>query len=215
MHLSKVTVDILKNLATINQGMIFRPGKVLTTMHVLKHTFVTAEIPDEIPIEFAIYDLNEFLGTFSLSDNCDITFEEKRMVLTTASEYTHYNFSNPSVVVSPGDRKMTMPSEDVKFTLTKEVFDKIGRVSGVMKLKDILIDCTGITVFNRNSTGNQHHITIPVDCGKTNKPAILKVDSLKLIPVDYTVTISNVGLSRFVSNSEEYRIEYFIALETE
>lgn len=215
MRLSKITIDILKNLATINQGLVFRPGNELKTMNVMKNTFVTAEIPDEIPVEFAIYDLNMFLGTFSLAENCDITFEETRMVMTSASEYTYYNFSSPSVVVSPGDRKMTMPSEDKKFVLTKEVFDKIGRVAGVMKLKDIVIDCNGITVLNRNSVGDQHHITIPIDCGKSTKPAMFKVESLKLIPVDYTVTISDVGLSRFTSNSEEYKIEYFIAMESE
>lgn len=215
MRLSKITIDILKNFASINQGIILKPGHELKTMNVMKNTFVTAEIPDEIPLEFAIYDLNEFLGTFSLAEDCDISFEETRMVMTSASEYTYYNFSSPSVVVSPGDRKMTMPSEDKKFTLTKEVFDKIVRVSGVMKLKDIVIDSNGITVLNRNSVGNQHHINIPVDCGKSNKPAMFKVDSLKLIPVDYTVTICDAGLSRFTSNSEEYKIEYFIALETE
>lgn len=213
MHLSKTTIDILKNFASINQGIILKPGKRLSTMDVTKNTFVTAEIPDDIPVEFAIYDLNEFLGTFSLAENCDITFEETRMVMTSASEYTFYNFSSPSVVVSPGDRKVTMPSEDKKFTLTKEVFDKIVRVSGVMKLKDIVIDCKGITILNRNSVGNQHHITIPIECDKSSKPAMFKVESLKLIPVDYTVVICDAGLSRFTSNSEEYKIEYFIALE--
>lgn len=215
MHLNKITIDILKNLATINQGIVLRPGNELKTMNVMKNTFVTAVIPDIMPVEFAIYDLNEFLGTLSLTDNCDITFEDTRLVMSTPSEYTYYNFSSPSVVVSPGDRKLTMPSEDKKFTLTKEVFDKIVKVSGVMKLKDIMVDSKGITVFNRNSVGNQHHINIPVECKNDAKPAMFKVESLKLIPVDYTVSISDVGLSRFTSNSEEYKIEYFIALETE
>ncbi len=125
MHLSKITIDILKNLATINQGLIFRPGNELKTMNVMKNTFVTAVIPDEIPAEFAIYDLNEFLGTYSLADDYDIKFEDTRLVMSSASEYTYYNFSSPSVVVSPGDRKLVMPSEDKHFTLTKEVFDKI------------------------------------------------------------------------------------------
>lgn len=215
MHLTKTTLDILKNFATINQGLIFKPGNLLRTMNVMKNTFVTATIADEIPVEFAIYDLNEFLGTYSLADDYDIIFEDTRMVMMSASEYTYYNFSSPNVVVSPGERKLAMPSEDMTLTLTKEVFDKIVKVSSVMKLRDIVIDGNGITVFNKSSVGNQHHITVPVNCKAEIKPAMLKVDSLKLIPVDYTVTISNAGLSRFTSNSEDYKIEYFIALETE
>lgn len=218
MKLSKVTIDILKNLATINQGILFKAGKELRTMNVMKNIFAVAQIPDEIPNDFAIYDLNEFLSTYSIFDDCDISFKETMLVFENPSEQIDYHYSSPSVVVSPGDKKIRLPSEDKKFVLTKEVFDKIQRSSSVMKLKDLSIDCTGITIFNRNAVGNKHHISLSIECSDSSvsqAPSFIKVENLKLIPVDYDVTVCQKGLTRFISRSEEYRVEYHIALETD
>ena len=85
-----------------------------------------------------------------------------------------------------------------------------------MKLKDLSIDCTGITIFNRNAVGNKHHISLSIECADSSvsqAPSFIKVENLKLIPVDYDVTICQKGLTKFTSRSEEYRIEYHIALE--
>lgn len=217
MKLSKVTIDILKNLATINQGILFKSGKELRTMNVMKNIFAVAQIPDEIPNDFAIYDLNEFLSTYSLFDGCEVLFKDTMLVFENPGEQIDYHYSSPSVVVSPGDKKIRLPSEDKKFTLTKEVFDKIQRSSSVMKLKDISIDCSGITIFNRNAVGNKHHISLNIECNDSSAqtPSFIKVENLKLIPVDYDVVICQKGLTRFTSRSEEYRIEYHIALEIE
>lgn len=216
MKLSKVTIDILKNLAQINQGIVFKAGKELRTMNVMKNIFAVAQIPDEIPNDFAIYELNEFLSTYSIFDDCEISFKDTMLVFENPGEQIDYHYSSPSVVVSPGDKKIRLPSEDKKFTLTKEVFDKIQRSSSVMKLKDLSIDCSGITIFNRNSVGNKHHISLNVECGEdaSQVPSFVKVENLKLIPVDYDVAICQKGLMRFTSRSEEYKIEYHIALET-
>lgn len=215
MKLSKVTIDILKNMSSINQGILFKAGKELRTMNVMKNIFAVAQIPDEIPNDFAIYDLNEFLSTFSLFEGCEIDFKETMLVFENPGEHIDYHYSSPSVVVSPGDKKIRLPSEDKKFTLTKEVFDKIQRSSAVMKLKDLSIDCSGITIFNRNSVGNKHHISLNVECSDNagQVPSFIKVENLKLIPVDYDVAICQKGLTRFTSRSEEYKIEYHIALE--
>lgn len=215
MKLSKVGIDTLKNLATINQGMIFKPGSVLKTMNVMKNTFAVAHIPDVFPVEFAIYDLNEFLIAYSLSQDCDIEFKETMMLFSQGGEQTEYFYSSPSVVVSPGDKNITLPSTDKKFLLSKEVFDKIMKVSAALKLKDIEIDSSGIRVLNKNSVGNRHHIKLPIECFNSTEDTIatLKVENLKLMPGDYDVAICQKGLARFSSRSEEYKVEYHIALE--
>lgn len=183
-------------------------------MNVMKNTFATAEISDEIPIEFAIYDMNELLAAYSLFDGCDILFQDAMLLLKSGGEEMEYNYSSPAVVVSPGDKNITLPSTDKKFVLTKEVLDKIMKVSSVMKLKDLEIDGAGIRILNRNASGNKHHIKLPVEVfNSDDSVSALKVDNLKLIPVDYDVTICQKGLVRFTSRNEEYRVEYHIALE--
>ena len=216
MKLSRITIEVLRNFATINQGLLFKPGKVLRTMNVMKTTFAVAEFPDDIPQEFAIYDLNEFLLAYSLAENCDIEFKDTMLVLNSNGESTKYNYSSPSVVVSPGDRTIKLPSEDKKFLLTKEVFDKVQKVSSALKLKDVVIDCNGIEVLNRNTIGHKHHIKVSVDCASgPETQSFMKVENLKLIPVDYDVVICQKGLVRFTSRSDEYRVEYHVALEAD
>ena len=213
MRFSKITLDVLKNLATINQGLVFKPGNMLKTMNVMKNQFALVEIPDVLPIEFAIYDLNELLATHSLMDSPEISFQEDCLILEEGIFQYHYFYSNPSVVISPGDKKIIMPPADIKFTLDKGTFDQIIRSSSVMKLKDILVTSTGVRLYNRNNVGNRVEIT-PPDFQFNGKDSLLKVENLKLIPVSYVVEIDSGGIAHFVSKSEEYKIEYFIALET-
>lgn len=184
-------------------------------MNVMKNVFAVAQIPDEIPNDFAIYDLNEFLATYSLFSDCDVLFKDTMLVLEVTGEQIDYHYSSPSVVVSPGDKKIRLPSEDKKFVMTKEVFDKISRSATVMKLKDLSVDCSGITIFNRTSVGNKYHVSLNVECvSEEQNSSFIKVENLKLIPLDYDVAICSKGLARFTSRNEEYRIEYHVALDT-
>lgn len=217
MKLSKVAVDILKNFASINQGLVFKPGQTLSTMNVMENTFATAEVPDIFPLEFAIYDLVEFLAAYSLTDSCEIQFLENMLVMKTlGGEETKYSYASPSVIVSPGDKKVRLPSEDKSFILTKEVFDKIIKVSSVLKLKDLVIDCMGVTITNRSSsTSNEHLIKLDVFWNGSNEKSLIKIDNLKLIPVDYDVSICNRGIARFTSRNADYKVQYHIALEVE
>lgn len=215
MKLSKVTTEILKNFAQINQGLVFKEGNELRTMNVMKNIFATAVVPDMFPNSFAIYDLNEFLPAYSLLNDCDVDFQDNMLVLQVPGNNIEYPYSSPSVVVSPGDRNIRLPSEDKKFVLTREVFSAIQRSAAVLKLEDIVIDCTGITVLNKKAKGNSHHISLNVECGQDNsgENSFIKVENLKLMPLDYDVSICQKGLARFTSRSEEYKIEYHISLE--
>ena len=58
MNLSENTVSVLKNYSTINQNLLIKPGKVLTTMSAMKNIVSRAEVEEDFPREMAIYDLN-------------------------------------------------------------------------------------------------------------------------------------------------------------
>ena len=67
MKLSNDTLAILKNFGNINPGIYFRKGKTLKTVSSHKNILVEATITDEIPADFGIYDLNNFLSVISLA----------------------------------------------------------------------------------------------------------------------------------------------------
>ena len=58
MKLSKNTIEVLKNFATINTNILVREGSTLSTISTGKNIFARADIEESFPQEFAVYDLN-------------------------------------------------------------------------------------------------------------------------------------------------------------
>jgi hypothetical protein len=59
MKFSERTLTVLKNFATINPSIIFKPGKQIRTISPQKTVVAIANIEDEIPSEACVYDMLE------------------------------------------------------------------------------------------------------------------------------------------------------------
>ena len=66
MKLSDNTLALLKNFAGINNSILVKQGNQLRTISVAKNILAEADINEEFPRDFAIYDLNQFLNGLSL-----------------------------------------------------------------------------------------------------------------------------------------------------
>ena len=66
MKLSDKTINLLKNFSTINQSILFKHGSKLRTISVMKNILAEATITEELPQDFGIYDLGQFLNGMSL-----------------------------------------------------------------------------------------------------------------------------------------------------
>ena len=77
MKLSKGTLDILKNFATINTNILIREGNTLSTISTGKNIFARAEVTEAFPREFAIYDLNGLLPLLTLMEDTDVDFGDE------------------------------------------------------------------------------------------------------------------------------------------
>ena len=62
MKLSESTLLLLKNFKDINQSILFKKGNKLRTISVMKNILAEATISEEIPTDFGIYDLSQFLN---------------------------------------------------------------------------------------------------------------------------------------------------------
>ena len=115
MKLSNETVTVLKNFSTINQNLVIKSGNSISTMSAMKNIVAKAELSEDFPRDFAIYDLNEFLAALSLFDKPDLDFKEDFVVVTengSATKFLKYWYSDPSVVTTPS-KEVTMPSCEV------------------------------------------------------------------------------------------------------
>ena len=68
MKLSDKTLTILKNFAGINTGIFFQTGKVIKTVAPTKSILATANIDEEFPTDFGIYDMTRLLGAYPTSE---------------------------------------------------------------------------------------------------------------------------------------------------
>ena len=81
MNLSDSTLNLLKNFSTINQSILFKEGNSLRTISVMKNILAEVTINEEIPQDFGIYDLNQFLNGLSLHQSPDLDFTNDGYVI--------------------------------------------------------------------------------------------------------------------------------------
>tara|TARA_B100002019_G_scaffold215517_1_gene188094 strand:+ start:346 stop:1014 length:669 start_codon:yes stop_codon:yes gene_type:complete len=217
MKLSNDTVGVLKNFASINQNLIIKEGSELTTMSAMKNIVARAKVMETFPKEVAIYDLNEFLAALSLFTTPVLDFQDQFVTMSEEGNPRNslkYFYSDPSVVTSPS-KMITMPSEEVTFTLNDDTVNQLKRAAGVISSPDLALENNLLTVKDKkNDTANNYSIN--VDC-KSEENAdytfFFKVENLKLLGGDYRVAVSSKFISHFKNTKSD--IEYWIALEPE
>ena len=83
MKLSEHTTSVLKNFASINQNLVIKEGKTISTMSAMKNIVAKAEVDEDFPRQMAIYDLNEFLASLSLFTKPVLDFSSESFVMIT------------------------------------------------------------------------------------------------------------------------------------
>ena len=215
MKLSNETLTVLKNFAGINQSILVRRGNKLRTMSVMKTVLAEATVNEEFEKEFAIYDLNQFLNGISLHEDPELDFQDdKYVVIREGKRRVKYFFADPQVIVSPPEKEISLPSQDVCFQLEHSQYDKIKKAAAVYQLEDLsAIGEAGVIRLvvrdKRNATSNEYSIIV----GETDKEFTFnfKVENLKIIPASYDVVLSSKLLSKFTN--ERYNLNYYIPME--
>ena len=215
MKLSDKTGNLLKNFSNINQSILFKEGSKLRTISVMKNILAEAEVNESFPKDFGIYDLNQFLNGMGLHQNPDLDFEnEGHVVIKEGRMRSKYFFADPSVIVTPPDKNLDLPSEDVSFELNTQQLDRLLKAAGIYQLPDLsVIGKAGVVKIlvrdKKNDTSNDFAITV----GETDKEFVFnfKVENIKIVPGTYDVVVSQKLLSRFTCR--DYDLKYFIALE--
>ena len=140
MKLSDKTLSLLKNFSTINQSILFKAGTKLRTISVMKNILAEVHIEEEIPKDFGIYDLNQFLNGLSLHQKPELDFtNDGYVVIKEGKSRSKYFFADATVIVTPPDKSLQLPSEDISFVLETEQLDKLLKASYVYQLPDLSV----------------------------------------------------------------------------
>ena len=215
MKLSDKTISVLKNFSSINQSILFKEGSKLRTISVMKNILAEATITEDLPKDFGIYDLNQFLNGLGLHQSPELDFgNDGYVVIREGRSRSKYFFADPNVIITPPDKAISLPTEDVCFELNTQVLDKLLKAESVYQLPDISAVGEGGVVKlvvrdKKNDTSNAHEEVV----GETDAEFVFnfKVENIKILPGTYEVVVSQKLLSRFTSKNHD--LCYYIALE--
>ena len=216
MNLSKETLALIRNFAGINGSIALKEGNTLATISEGKNVMAMANISESFPQDFGIYDLNEFLGAMSIFEDPDLEFGDKVCKITQGNMSIKYYAADASVLTAP-TKAITFPEAEINFELSNQMLTMIQRTASVLKSADVSIvgEAGQITVVvgdKKNATGNS--FSEPVGTTDKSFKVNLKVENLKMIPGDYTVSVSSKKISRFKSTTNGDLV-YYVAVEAD
>ena len=216
MKLSDQTIEVLQNFATINQSLLFKQGDKLRTVSPQKTVLAEVTVPDTFDTEFGIYDLSQFLSAMTLIDEAELNLGETSMNINNGNgEDITYRYADPSMIVTPPEKSLSLPDTGASFTLSDTILSKVLNAARVLGLPEIFVagDGTNITISagdSRNSSMNNYSQNITTS--NSEFEYVFKVDNMKMMMLEYNVEISTKGISKF--STSDGKVTYYIATES-
>lgn len=218
MRLSKTTIQILSNFASINSNIVIDAGNTLRTISEAKNILGKATVEENFEAAFGVYDLSEFLGVLRLVDNPNLTFESDFVIVSDESGLTNikYFFSDTEMLTKAG-KDVRMPEGDVKLDLSEDMLQKLRSAAGALGHSEMIIEginekLAKVTVTtSENSTANTFSVEIPATCNVNTYKFVYNINNLKMLSGDYEVEISSKLISKLTNKTNG--VQYWIALE--
>ena len=137
--LSKNTLDVLKNFSTINSSIVFRKGSTVRTISNAENILAKFTGEEVFPVDFAIYDLSQFLSGISLFNDPQLEFTSGDFVsIRGGRQSAKYYFSDPEITLkSAPEKNVKFPGADIQFNLTESDLIALQKASAVYSLPDL------------------------------------------------------------------------------
>jgi len=169
MKLDSQILEILNNFQTINSNIALGEDGFVRTMAVSKTLMAKANISDQFPYEFGIYDLGEFLSCLSMFDDPTLTFDDNQKFVNITDGVTtfKYYFSEVGSLTVPTN-DINLECNDITFTLTHEQLSQLRKASATLRANQLsvrmshtggtFIEC--IILDKQNPTSNQFTMNV-------------------------------------------------------
>jgi gp45 sliding clamp, C terminal len=214
IKLENRTSQIIKNFSSINPSLMFRPGNVLKTQSPTSSVLAIATIDQNFESQFAIYDVARLLGVMSLFKDPELQIDENFLIIKdNNNKRVKYTFADPAAIIAPkADVQVALPETLATIRITTDQLNDVLRAAALLKHPNVaLIGRDGeITLSTIDSSGKSKD-TYDITVGQTDRTfsIIFILDTMKLIPGDYDVTITK-GIVHWRGD----RIEYYTGAET-
>ena len=213
MKISKESINILKNFASISPNLRIYPGSELSVLSPSTSIFAKATVPDVFPVDACFYDINSFLELLTFMENQDIEFGPSSLTMSSGGSTFEYRYADPSVIIAPPAGKSIDLDEHFSFVLTAQDLNTLTQA----------IKISGAEVINLRANGSEFTLGVSHKSGNVNWSkrmgdtnlnfdAILDVQNLRILSDSYKVTLSKRKFLHFKSETAATP-QYWLALD--
>lgn len=203
MKLTPEVITTLKNFCSINTNLVVKAGNRIRTKSIAGQLLGEVNFEDvTFPVDFAIYDLNEFIGVLSMFSEPELVFEEGLLTIKQGKLSVKYRYGDVETFkVVPPQNELKQPPCEINFSIEQSEFANLIRAASIMKLEEIAIVSDGEKVVAKaydanNPLSNDFSIDLDLEAD-VPYTMIMAVDNLKLIPGDYDVSITSKKVAFF------------------
>lgn len=227
MQFSESTLKYLKNLAAVNPCVYLRAGAFQRSSAPGIQNIHEVTLEQELPCDFPIYALNEFLNLLNVMTVPEIEFASNKMVIKDSEGYTLTYMASSKKIIAPVEDDQMALLESMPFTLafdiSRAIMDKMLNLARLGGLSHIAVvesaDDISLEAYNKGvDTSNRVSIKLITKDEKSTPTNglmhfVIAHAYMNVAVDDYQVAISENGFAKFQSKTGPYR--YFIAGEKE
>lgn len=221
MQLSERTIEILRNFAEINQGILFTPGQILRTIKgAPKHIEILARarVKEKFPQEFAIAALPTFLAYMSeCKAGHDIEFVDAGIITITDDKNRVCKFrgTDPQNITCVRKDFGSPSNFDATVTISEDDLKMWKKRAAILHLPELAFVGDGAHIWlhavnTKKETGEKtvfHEFSYAI--GQTDKTfqMVFSIDLMKFLPGDYEMGMIFGRLAHFVGDDVEYVVK--------
>jgi hypothetical protein len=140
------------------------------------------------------------------------------MTISAGRMSANYRYSGANTTADQPNKAPQMPETMFSFDLKKEQLQEILKAASVLGLKELEFSTTGIKAYNTDANGNSldnEYLTAIEGVESFSKivnPVKIKIEALKLLPLDYKVEANEKAVIFTSSEDSDIEIKYFAGL---
>jgi hypothetical protein len=216
MKISDYTMKVLQNFSSVNKNILVKQGNVLTSRSDNRVVVARAEVTEEFPVQFGIYDLPRFLATISLHKEPDFDFRDNMVVVAGEKSVLQYKYTPANMLVTPKSDRIELPTVDAEFDISGTDLQSVIKAAAVMRMPYVGLISNGSSLTlsavalsnNGELDGDKYDVNLSDSVSEKFK-MLIDVSNMRMIVQDYHVRICRKGIIEFGSP----KLTYWIAPE--
>jgi hypothetical protein len=192
--LSPETKTILSYFAKLNKSLLFRPGKQQCTVSPTRDVLAVANIEDEIPRQFGIYEIERLLKIIARFVDPILTARDDYLEIKGKEDEYRFAYTAPINILSPNNADVEVDNPVAQFEFTNRALQRLLKVmrtsghpaGGFVRRNNIL----AVESFDPTKENlDVYHREISREPGQDFEARFKFHKLSNLIPTDYWVSI--------------------------